>query len=166
MVLVFAAPAGPFSQPRGVIGGQCIAAIVGVGCRVWVSDTLGDQGPALAVPLSVTITYLLMHLTRTINPPGGGTAAIAVVPSPTIRALGWGLVVPVFLWSCVFVFVACLFINLLPSQRYPKFWFVGKSAAGKPALKQPEESSTRPQIGAVTAASMERDVRQDVVSVV
>lgn len=123
MVLVFAAPAGPFSQPRGVIGGQIVACIVGVGTRVWVSDPLGAQGPALGVPLSVTLTYLVMHATRTLNPPGGGTAAIAVIPSPAIKKLGWGLIVPVTLWSMVFVFVACAMINLLPTHRYPKYWF-------------------------------------------
>lgn len=125
MVLVFGAPAGPFSQPRNIVVGNLIASLVGVGCRIWIAQPMGNIG--LALPLSVTLSYIIMHLTRSINPPAGGTAALAVVSSPEIERVGWKLVIPAVLFGVVFIVVACIFINLIPGQRYPKYWFVEAS---------------------------------------
>jgi hypothetical protein len=63
-----------------------------------------------------------MHLTRSLNPPAGGTAAIAVVSSPDIERLGWKLIIPAVLYGIVFIILACIFINLIPGHRYPKYW--------------------------------------------
>jgi HPP family len=127
MVLVFGAPGSPFSQPRNILLGNTIAAIVGVGCRIWIAQPLGNVG--LALPVCVTLSYLLMHLTRSLNPPAGGTAAIAVVSSPEIERIGWRLVIPAVVFGAVFILVACVFINLIPGQRYPKYWLFDREAA-------------------------------------
>jgi hypothetical protein len=125
MVLVFAAPAGPFSQPRNVIGGNIIASFVAVGCRVWIAEPMGNY--VFALPFAVAFSYVLMHITRTLNPPAGGTAALVVISTPAIDHIGWGLVVPAVLWGVVFVLVACIFINMVPGHRYPRYWFVEHS---------------------------------------
>jgi len=122
LVLVFGAPAGPFSQPRNVIVGNVLASLIGVGCREWIAVPMGDY--SFALPFSVALSYVVMQLTRTVNPPAGGTAAIAVISSPSIDRVGWALVIPAFLWAVIFVFIACVFINLVPGQRYPRYWFV------------------------------------------
>lgn len=128
-VLVFAAPAGPFSQPRNVIGGNLVSSIVGVCSRVWIAQPLGND--ALALPFSCFVAYLLMHLTRTVNPPAGGTTALLVISSPSIEDSGWMIIISSVLWGLVFVLMACIFINLIPGQKYPKYWFVDHSAIVK-----------------------------------
>ena len=122
-VLIFGNPQSPFSQPRNVIGGHTIAAIVGASCRAWITEPMGN--PALATVVSVMVSYLLMQLTKTLNPPAGGTAATAAqLTSNPMTSLGWKLVIPCIVWSILYVLFGCIFINLIPGQRYPLYWFV------------------------------------------
>ena len=73
-VLVFGAPRSPLAQPRNLVGGHVLSALVGVLCYQWVG---GSEG--LAAALAVASAIALMHLTRTLHPPGGATALIAVI---------------------------------------------------------------------------------------
>lgn len=57
-----------------------------------------------------------------INPPAGGTTAICIISNPDITSAGWIFIIPVTLWSSVFVFVAIIIINLDKNAIYPKFW--------------------------------------------
>jgi CBS-domain-containing membrane protein len=64
-----------------------------------------------------------MHLTRTLHPPGGATALIAVIGGESVHRLGYFYVVmPVALGAGVMLIVA-LFVNNIPKTRkYPEFW--------------------------------------------
>ena len=121
-VLVYGSPGAPASQPRCVVLAQIVAALVGVACREWVAKPMGNV--AVALPLSVALTLLICQHLRMINPPAGGTAAIAVLSSPQIEAVGWGFVVPAFFWAVVFVIVAAAVLNVHAGMRYPKYWIV------------------------------------------
>ncbi|CAE8633848.1 unnamed protein product, partial [Polarella glacialis] len=73
-VLVYGAPSVPLSQPRNVIGGHTVSAIVGVSVRMVISDMICQGGcywasSALAVALAISA----MQLTKTLHPPGGAT---------------------------------------------------------------------------------------------
>ncbi|KAH9258746.1 hypothetical protein BASA81_003248 [Batrachochytrium salamandrivorans] len=122
MVIMFGAPASPLAQPRNVLGGNLIATLVGVGSRVWIADNMGTIG--FALPFAVTLSYFLMSVLGMVNPPAGGTAAICVISSTEITHAGWKLVVTTSLYSLLFILVACLTINLIPGQSYPKYWFI------------------------------------------
>ena len=78
----------------------------------------------LAAALAVSVSIFLMHLTRTLHPPGGATALIAVIGSSKIHALGYMYaLIPVTSGAIIMLFVA-LIINNIPSKRqYPKFWW-------------------------------------------
>ena len=142
-VLVFGGPGLPASQPRCVVGAQIVAALVGVGCRVWIADPMGNMGVAL--PLSVMLTLLVSQHLKIVNPPAGGTAAIAVIASDEIRQIGWAFVVPVLLWSVLSVLVACVLLNLHPTLRYPKYWAT--------AIKPQHPPSAKPRASASAGAS-------------
>ncbi len=72
-VLVFAAPASPLAQPWNVVAGNAISALCGIVCfRLFGSTPLAG---GLAVALSIG----LMMQTRSLHPPGGGTALLAVI---------------------------------------------------------------------------------------
>jgi hypothetical protein len=123
---MFGAPASPFSQPRNAIGGQLIAVVVGVVCRLYIAGPMGTKG--LALPLSVSVTLFLQYVFRALNPPAGGTSALVVISSPVLDRLGWGVLVPVLLESCYMVMMACIVINLHPDHRYPRYWFFEDNA--------------------------------------
>src|SRR3989339_1512938 len=68
-VLVYGAVRSPLAQPRNLVGGHVLSAIVGVIC--W---KLFHSFPGIAEAMAVASAIALMHLTRTLHPPGGATA--------------------------------------------------------------------------------------------
>ena len=116
-VLVYGAPKAPFSQPRNVIGGHCVSALVGVSIFL----LLGDQD-IFACPLAVSLAIALMQFTGTVHPPGGATALIAVIGGNAVHQLGyWYVLCPVGLGAFIMVGVACFTNNLSkdPNRKYP-----------------------------------------------
>ena len=116
-VLVYGAPKAPFSQPRNVIGGHCVSALVGVS----VFLLLGGQD-IFACPLAVSLAIVAMQVTGTVHPPGGATALIAVIGGSTVHQLGyWYVLCPVGLGASIMVGVAILVNNLSgdPARKYP-----------------------------------------------
>jgi len=83
-VLLYGAPRSPLAQPRNLIGGHLVSAVIGV--SAWM---LFQQYPWLAAALAVATAIAAMHLTRTLHPPGGATALIAVIGSDKIHDLGY-----------------------------------------------------------------------------
>jgi len=118
-VLLYGAPRSPLAQPRNVIGGHVVSALVGVAC--W---KLLQGNPWLAQALAVATAIALMHLTRTLHPPGGATALIATLGPGQIQDLGfWYVLMPVALGAIILVAVALVVNNLPRSRRYPEIWF-------------------------------------------
>lgn len=117
-VLVYGAPRSPLAQPRNLVGGHLIAAFVGVACQ----QLLGHW-PELAASLAVATAIALMQITKTLHPPGGATALIAVAGSEQIHRLGFLYVlVPVGLGALLLLLVALLVNNIPATRRYPEFW--------------------------------------------
>jgi len=64
-----------------------------------------------------------MHATKTLHPPGGATALIAVIGSNKIHALGFlYAVVPVGLGAVVMLIVALIVNNIPKNRSYPEYW--------------------------------------------
>lgn len=112
-VLLFAVPASPLAQPWSIVGGNVMAALVGVGCV----HLFGSSGPVAALAAAVSIS--LMFSLRCLHPPGGAVALTAVLGGPEIHALGWSFVLwPVAVDSVLMVTMALLF-NHLAGRNYP-----------------------------------------------
>jgi CBS-domain-containing membrane protein len=119
-VLLYGAPRSPLAQPRNLIGGHAVSALIGV--SAWL--LLGPLLPWLAAALAVSTAIAVMHLTRTLHPPGGATALIAVIGSEQVHAMGYLFVlIPVTLGALLMLLVALLVNNLARGRRYPEFWF-------------------------------------------
>jgi CBS-domain-containing membrane protein len=120
-VLVYGAPLADFSQPRNLIGGHAISAIVGVTVYLLMGDA-----SILSGPMAVSVAIVAMHLTRTLHPPGGATALIAIIGGKNIHALGYEYVIfPVLAGALIMLVVALLVNNLSanPKRHYPVYWF-------------------------------------------
>lgn len=118
-VLIYGAIRSPLAQPRNLMGGHVISAAIGVA----VFKLLGANLPA-ASAAAVATAILVMHATKTLHPPGGATALIAVIGSTKIHALGfWYVLVPAGLGAAVMLIAALLVNNISPHRRYPEFWF-------------------------------------------
>jgi CBS-domain-containing membrane protein len=77
----------------------------------------------LAAPVAVATAIAVMHATKTLHPPGGATALIAVIGSQKIHNLGYLYVlVPVTSGAVIMLVVALLINNIPKNRRYPEFW--------------------------------------------
>ena len=111
-VLIYAAMEGPLSQPRNLIGGHVISATL----AVLVYKLFGNTEFSIAIAVSGAIVAMLA--TRTLHPPGGATALIAV----STKA-GWSFILYPVLGGALVLLVVAVFVNNLSSERhYPKNW--------------------------------------------
>ena len=118
-VLIYGAIRSPLAQPRNLLGGHILSAIIGVTAFQW----LGGH-PWLAASLAVSVSIAVMHLTMTLHPPGGATALIAVIGGESVHNLGYLYVLmPVALGAGVMLIIALIVNNLATNRRYPEFWF-------------------------------------------
>lgn len=117
-VLLFAAQDSPLAQPRNLVGGHLVSALAGV----IAYQALGSTWVAAAVAVSSAIGS--MSLTRTIHPPGGATALIAVTGGDRIHDLGWAYpFVPVTAGAVLLLAVAVVMSAVSRDVRYPRDWW-------------------------------------------
>ena len=64
--LLFAASHSPLAQPWPLVGGNIISALVGVTVAKFMPD------PVLGAAFAVSLSVLIMLLTHSLHPPGGG----------------------------------------------------------------------------------------------
>ncbi len=111
-VLLFGANESPLAQPRNLIGGHLVSALVAV-----ITVALLGTGP-LATSLAVGVAILLMYLTRTIHPPGGSTALIGVMGGAGFMFV----LIPVLAGALILLLVALFTNNVVHHRQYPKNW--------------------------------------------
>ncbi|MFS2018189.1 HPP family protein [Massilia sp. CT11-108] len=112
-VLLFGMPASPLAQPWSLVGGNLIAALLGVTCARWIDMPLAAS--ALAVGLSIALMFPL----RCFHPPSGAVALTAVLGGPAIHALGYRFaVLPIGLNSLVLLASAIVY-HRMTGHRYP-----------------------------------------------
>lgn len=118
-VLVYGAVRSPLAQPRNLVGGHVLSALVGVASR-----DIFLQAPWFAAAFAVATALALMHMTRTLHPPGGATALIAVTGGAKIANLGFlYAVVPVAASAVILLVVGLLVNNLSRRRHYPEYWW-------------------------------------------
>jgi CBS-domain-containing membrane protein len=118
-VLLYGATKSPLAQPRNLLGGHLISAFIGVAAYKILAPHLW-----LAAPLAVATSIAAMHATKTLHPPGGATALIAVIGGPKISGLGFLYVaLPVGAGALIMLLVALVINNLPDTRRYPEFWY-------------------------------------------
>ena len=114
-VLLFAVPHGQLSTPWALFAGNLLSAVVGVSCAQFIDNIY------VAAPVAVAGSILVMHISRSLHPPGGATALAAVIGGPVIEQLGYGYIIAPTLINCsILLAVALAFNNLFEWRRYPQ----------------------------------------------
>ena len=114
-VLIYGVIQSPLAQPRNLIGGHIVSAIIGVTVFQLLPDIIW-----LTAPLAVALSIIGMQYTKTLHPPGGATALIAVSGSESIKDLGYLYVFFPVLSGVVILLLVALIVNNMTSQRkYP-----------------------------------------------
>ena len=112
-VLLFGHPSSPLAQPRNIVAGNTLAALVSVVCvSVW-----GQA--AWVMGLAVALAIALGQLLRCLHPPAGAVALLGV-----LLRVGPGFVwMPILSGSLLLVLMATLFSRLCRSSTpYPHHW--------------------------------------------
>jgi len=133
-VLIYGAIGSPLAQPRNLLGGHFISGLIGVASYQLIPEMW------LAAAVAVATAIAVMHLSKTLHPPGGATALIAVIggggiPKPAtaliaviggadIHNLGYlYALVPAASGACLMLLIALLVNNIPGSRKYPVFWW-------------------------------------------
>ena len=112
-VLLFGAPQSPLSQPRNLVLGNGLAALVAVVCVAVLGRT------PLAMGLAVGLAIAAGQQLRCLHPPAGAVALLGVL----LGAHAGFVLMPVLSGSMLLVLIAVLFHRLVPATGdYPHHW--------------------------------------------
>ncbi len=112
-VLLFAVPASPLAQPWSILGGNLVAAGIGVSCARFIDP------PVLAAAAAIFFSIGAMFALHCLHPPSGAVALTAVLGGAEVHAAGYDFVlVPVALNSILLVAAAVIY-NKAVGRRYP-----------------------------------------------
>jgi CBS-domain-containing membrane protein len=113
-IFLFGLTRAPAAQPRALLGGHLIGALVGIACYQVFGDALWVYA------LAAVVTGLLLLVTKTVHPPAGANPLIMVHAHASWSAL----LQPVLLGILALVLVAFVWSRLYPRMvRYPVAWF-------------------------------------------
>mmetsp|Transcript_10673 Transcript_10673/g.14832 ORF Transcript_10673/g.14832 Transcript_10673/m.14832 type:complete len:296 (+) Transcript_10673:145-1032(+) len=121
-VLLFGAPTSALAQPWNAVFGNGISATVGVCLGLTLEGIIPYW---ILAGLSVSIAVFLMSITKSLHPPGGATAMIALAPSGPIREMGFLFIMfPIMLGSITHVLIALMINNIQKDKvrNYPVNW--------------------------------------------
>jgi CBS domain-containing membrane protein len=143
-VLLFGVPASPLAQPWSIIGGNLVAATVGVACASLIAD------PVAAGALAVCLAIAAMFALRCVHPPSGAVALTAVLGGPAIHALGFRFVLEPILIQSAALLGAALVYHAVTGHRYPHAAARSTPAASPmPQSRVSDNSITRADLEAV-----------------
>jgi CBS-domain-containing membrane protein len=113
IVLVMGSPEAEPAQPRALVGGHLVSALVGVA----VASLTGPSPWAAAA--AVGLAMLAMHVTRTFHPPAGINPLLVIV-----NGMSWSyLFVPVAVGSAILLVFAYAWHNFMRPKSWPKRWW-------------------------------------------
>lgn len=113
-VLLYAVPHSPMAQPWALLVGNLLSGLIGMCCAMWIPD------PIWAAALAAGLSVFVMHLTRSLHPPGAATAMLMVVDADAFHHYGWGWAMIVVAANAGLALVFALSLNrLIRRGRYP-----------------------------------------------
>lgn len=132
-ILAFNAHTAPLAQPRSILFGHFISALMGV-CvmKLFSLSETGRDHYWVGGPLAVAIASIAMSLCNCVHPPSGATALIPLIDSE-IREMSWWYLPAHLVSSVLLISIACVTNNVLRS--YPLYWWT--------AYKRKEPVKTR-----------------------
>lgn len=104
ITLLLACPRSPLAHPYPALTGNVGSAAIGVGCQKCFA-----ANPELAFAVAIVLAASYMSLMKAWHPPGGATAAIAVIGGKEIHDLGFIFAIyPIFLGTAWLLIVATI----------------------------------------------------------
>lgn len=115
-VILFAVSQSPLAQPRNVIFGHLISALIGMVALKFFPASI------LTVSLSVGIAICAMQAFRCVHPPAGANPLVILLTANQIHYDWDFLLFPVLSGSIALVLVAYVVNNILSDHKWPVYW--------------------------------------------
>ena len=133
---MYGALESPLAQPRALIFGHFLSALVGI-CVTKLFSLMPNEARFnslrwLAGALSSAIAIVVMQITETTHPPAGATALLPALDD-AVWDISW-YYLPVVLLSSTMILAVALVVNNI-QRRYPVFWI--SPPKPQPTLPQP-----------------------------
>ena len=114
-VILYAVSQSPLAQPRNVIFGHFISALVGLCFLKWFGTNL------FSIAISVGVAIALMMYFRCVHPPAGANPLVILLTANTVQYDWIFLLFPVLTGSIALVVVAYFVNNFKSSQKWPSY---------------------------------------------
>ena len=111
MVLLYGYPESPFAQPKNIILGHFLTALIGIVFLNFVPLPI-----FLNIPIAVGFGVMFMILFKVTHPPAGGNPIIVIIGSVSFDYL----LTPVLIGSIIVVMFGVLINKFLFKKEYPK----------------------------------------------
>ena len=111
MVLLYGYPESPFAQPKNIILGHFLTALIGIIFLNFVPLPI-----FLNIPLAVGFGVMFMILLKVTHPPAGGNPIIVIIGSVSFDYL----LTPVLIGSIIVVMFGVIINKYLFKKEYPK----------------------------------------------
>ena len=111
MVLLYGYPESPFAQPKNIILGHFLTALIGIIFLNFVPLPI-----YLNIPLAVGFGVMFMILLKVTHPPAGGNPIIVIIGSVSFDYL----LTPVLIGSIILVLFGVIINKFLFKKEYPK----------------------------------------------
>ena len=111
MVLLYGYPESPFAQPKNIILGHFLTALIGVVFLNFVPLPI-----FLNIPIAVGFGVMFMILFKVTHPPAGGNPIIVIIGSVSFDYL----LTPVLIGSIILVMFGVIINKFLFKKEYPK----------------------------------------------
>ncbi|KAI7885776.1 hypothetical protein K492DRAFT_190734 [Lichtheimia hyalospora FSU 10163] len=148
-VLFYGTPEAPMTQPRAVFFGNLISSFIGVAItklflEINTPEDAFEHVQWIAAASSVSISLVIMQMTKTVHPPGGAVA-ISCMTQDNLRRLGWQYLGFVMLSATLMTAWALIINNI--ERQYPIFWWTPVYRPHPDPQEAPDQDGSSTTVG-------------------
>ena len=118
VVVVFGYPENEFSQPKNVLLGHLLCALVGIIFVTLFNITQDRSIFFIAIGLAVGISVMLMMAFKITHPPAGGNTIVVMLTQNSFQFL----IFPIMVGAITIIIGGIIYNRLLLKRKYPQTW--------------------------------------------
>ena len=119
VVVVFGYPDNEFAQPKNVLFGHLLCALVGIIFVTLFKITQDRTIFFLAISLAVGLSVLLMMALKITHPPAGGNTIVVMLTQDSFQYL----IFPIMVGAITIIIGGVIYNRFILKKNYPTQWF-------------------------------------------
>ena len=119
VVVVFGYPDNEFSQPKNVLLGHLLCALVGIIFVTLFKITQDRTIFFLTISLAVGLSVLLMMALKITHPPAGGNTIVVMLTQDSFQYL----IFPIMVGAITIIIGGVIYNRFILKKNYPTKWF-------------------------------------------